>query len=45
MEEKGIGFGMVDAQKDSKVAKKLGGFLIRCLNRRFPDQKQTIEVY
>lgn len=45
MEEKDIGFGMVDSQKDSKVAKKLGGFLIRCLNRRFPDQKQTTEVY
>lgn len=26
MEEKDIGFGMVDSHKDAKVAKKLGGY-------------------
>lgn len=26
MEEKDIGFGMVDSHKDVKVAKKLGGY-------------------
>lgn len=35
MEEKDVGFGMVDSQKDAKVAKKLGGFPIWCLNHPY----------